>query len=167
MIKHYVKVALRNLVKQKRLSFINIIGLSIGLACFILFMLFAVNEFSYDRFHKKADNIYRVCEWVQGMPGREPRGDAFGGTPMGPALKADFADVKEYVRIQSSFNEKFVKAGESVSRSGLAFADPALFQVFSFPLLQGTAATALNDLHKVVLTKEKAVQLFGTTDVLG
>ncbi|MBD0288055.1 MAG: ABC transporter permease, partial [Flavisolibacter sp.] len=167
MIKHYVKVALRNLVKQKRLSFINIIGLSIGLACFILFMLFAVNEFSYDRFHKKAANIYRVCEWVQGMPGREPRGDAFGGTPMGPALKADFADVKEYVRIQSSFNEKFVKAGESVSRSGLAFADPALFQVFSFPLLQGTAATALNDPHKVVLTKEKAIQLFGTTDVLG
>src|SRR4028118_378791 len=99
MIKHYVKVALRNLVKQKGLSFINIIGLSIGLACFILFMLFGINEFSYDRFHKNAAHIYRVCEWVQGMPDREPGGEAFGGTPIGPALKADFADVKEYVRI--------------------------------------------------------------------
>jgi putative ABC transport system permease protein len=60
MIKHYFKIALRNLGRQKILSFINISGLSIGLACFSLFLLYAVNEFSFDRFHKNADNVYRV-----------------------------------------------------------------------------------------------------------
>ena len=59
MIKHYLKIAFRNLVKQKGLAFINIAGLSIGLACFSLFLLYAINEFSFDRFHKNAKNIHR------------------------------------------------------------------------------------------------------------
>ena len=72
MIKHYFKIALRSLGRQKVLSFINISGLSIGLACFILFLLFAVNEFNFDRFHKNASNIYRVYRWTEAMKGRMP-----------------------------------------------------------------------------------------------
>ena len=63
MVIHYIRVALRNLERQKALAFINILGLSIGLACFTLFLLYAVNEFSYDRFHTNASNIYKVYNW--------------------------------------------------------------------------------------------------------
>ena len=69
MVKHYFKIALRNLGRQKILSFINVLGLSIGLACFALFLLYAVNEFNFDRFHKNADNIYRVYSWSEGSRG--------------------------------------------------------------------------------------------------
>src|SRR5918994_42120 len=161
MLSHYFKVAVRNLVKQKKLAFINVFGLSIGLACFILFMLYAVNEMSYDRFHKNGSNIYRVAEWIQGFPNRPPGGEAYGGTPLGPAMKEDFADVREFVRIQHGFQEIFIKASNKVSRSNLSFADPNIFTVFSFKLVEGTATTALNNPRNVVLTREKAIQLFG------
>ncbi|WP_121355037.1 ABC transporter permease [Flavisolibacter nicotianae] len=165
MFFHNLKIAFRNLAKQKVLSFINISGLSIGLGCFVLFLLFAVHEFTYDRFHQNAANIYRVAEWIQ-TPERQG-GDAFGGTPLGPAIKADFSDVKAYARIQAGFDDKFVRVNNDVTRSKISFADPQLFKMFSFKTIAGDAFTALNDKQTVVLTKEKAIQLFGRTDVVG
>src|SRR3984893_688450 len=106
MILHYLKIAIRNMAKQKILAFINIFGLSVGLACFSLFMLYAVNEFSFDRFHKNASHIYRVYEWTEGLKGSEPGGDAWLYMPLGPAMKKDFPDVENYVRYQQSFDEK-------------------------------------------------------------
>lgn len=166
MIKNYFKLAFRNLWQQKVLASINIIGLSIGLACFILFLLFAVNQLSFDKFHKNANTIYRVVEWVQGIPNREPGGEAFEGTPLGPAMKQDFADVENYVRIQTGFDEKLIKVDNKVTRSKVSFADPQLFSVFSFKIIDGNAA-ALNSPRNVVITKEKALQLFGRTNVSG
>jgi putative ABC transport system permease protein len=167
MLQHYLRITLRNMAKQKSLTIINISGLSIGLACFILFMLFGVNEMNFDRFHKNASHIYRVAEWIQGFPNRPPGGEAYGGTPLGPAMKRDFPDVKEFVRIQTGFDEKFVKAGSEVSRSKISFADPQMFSVFSFRFLDGNAATALDKPQNLVLTKDKAIQLFGGTGVVG
>ena len=95
---HYIKIALRNLATQKTLAFINVAGLSIGLACFSLFLLYSVNELSFDRFHKNADNIYRVYEWTEGRPGTDAHGDAGLYMPLGPAMKHDFPDVENYVR---------------------------------------------------------------------
>src|SRR4026209_2613072 len=109
MIKHYFKIALRNLGRQKVLSFINISGLSIGLACFALFLLYSVNEFSFDRFHKNADNIYRVYRWTEAMNGEDPEGDTYTPSPLGPAMKADLPDVKEYVHLRESWGESFIK----------------------------------------------------------
>lgn len=88
MIRHYLKIAWRNLQRQKVLTLINISGLSIGLACFSLFLLYAVNEFSYDRFHAKAENIYRVYDWwdYTDRQGSEPS----SAMPLGPAMKQDF-----------------------------------------------------------------------------
>lgn len=166
MLLHNLKIAFRNLARQKVLSFINISGLSIGLGCFVLFLLFAVHEFTFDRFHKAAPNIYRVADWIQGVPGREG-GEAFGGTVLGPAIKSDFPDVKEFVRIQTGFEEKFVKVGNDVTNSIVSFADPQLFRVFNFKAIAGDPYSALKDKQTVVLTKEKAVQLFGRTDVVG
>ena len=95
MLKHYFKIALRNLGRQKILSFINISGLSIGLACFSLFLLYSVNEFSFDRFHKNADNVYRVYRWTEAMNNEEAGGDVYMPSPLGPAMKTDLPEVKE------------------------------------------------------------------------
>src|SRR6478609_5395058 len=151
MLKNYFKIALRNLQQQKTLTFINISGLSIGMACFSLFLLYAVNEFSYDRFNINAANIYRVVEWVEGSSSREPGGEAYGGTPAGPALKQDFPDVDKYARIQSGFDENFVRVGNSITRSTISFADADLFNMFSFKLLYGNAVTALKSRSSIVV----------------
>src|SRR5215510_5873498 len=117
MIKHYFKIAVRNLGRQKVLSFINIAGLSIGLACFALFLLYAVNEFGFDRFHKNAGNIYRMYRWVEPVRGEEARGTSYMAIPLGPALKQDFPEVENYVRVRDSWDEKFVRIDNKVIRS--------------------------------------------------
>jgi len=167
MILHYFKIAIRNLAKQKILAFINVFGLSVGIACFSLFLLYAVNEFSYDRFHKNADHIFRVAQWWTGNKDRGPSGDASVYTPLGPAMKQDFPDVENFVRFQSVWDEKFVRVDNKVSRIKISFADPQILNVFSFKLISGNAGDALKEPHNIVLTREKAMQLFGQADVTG
>ena len=167
MIKHYFKIAIRNLGRQKILSFINISGLSIGLACFSLFLLYAVNEFSFDRFHTNADNIYRVYRWTAAMNNEEAGGDVYMPSPLGPAMKTDLPEVKNYVRLQEGWGESFIKADGKVLRADVAYADPSLFSVFTFPLKYGTAHGALRELQNIVLTKAKAKELFGLDNVVG
>ncbi len=166
MIRHYLKIAFRNLLRQKVLSFINVIGLSLGLACFSLFLLFAVNEFSYNRFYKDAGRIFRVTQWWAGSKDREPGGTASMYTPFGPALKKDFADVQEFARFKGG-EQKFIKANDKVLRSDVSFADPQVLKIFSFPFLAGNATNALKDPDRIVLTKTTALQIFGETDVVG
>src|SRR5205085_5147915 len=98
MIRHYFKVALRNMNRQKVPAFINIIGLSLGIACFTLFLFYAVNEFSFDKFNKNASNIYLTFEWYQGSNGGDPVYGTYLPMPLGPALKQDLPDVENYVR---------------------------------------------------------------------
>ena len=165
MLKHFIRVAIRNLAKHRVLTLINVSGLSLGLACFSLILLFAVNEFSYDRWQEKAARIYRVDQaWTRddGTP------DAMAGLnmPLGPAMKKDFPDVEQYVRWSSS-DEQIMKVDNRVNRIHLSFADVSVFSVFSFPLLAGTAADALQDPHSLVLTRSTAVKLFGGWDVVG
>lgn len=165
MIKHYFKVAIRNLARRKVLALINVLGLSIGLACFTLFLLYAVHEFSYDRVHKNANNIYRVYDWwnFTERSGSEPSST----TPLGPAMKADLPDVKEFVRYKGGWGKNTVRVNEKIHQLDFSFADPQLFSVFTFPLLSGNAVNALQDPYNVVITKEKALQLFGKSDVVG
>ncbi len=162
MIKHFVKVALRSLRRQKVLSTINVLGLSMGLACFILFLLYAVNEFSYDRFHTQADDIYRVYRWKEAVNGQEASGDVYLPMPLAPALKQDLPDVQEYVRMQEPWGDSYVRIGDKVSRVRFTLADPQIFSVFDFKFKSGNSKTALNDIHNVVLTQKTARQLFGS-----
>ncbi len=166
MIKHYFKIALRNLGRQKVLSFINIIGLSLGLACFFLFLLYAVNEFNFDRFHKNADNTYRLYRWTIPMNGEKAEGDTYLPSPAGPAMRQDLPDVENYVRLQAGWGESFIKTDGNVTRMPVSYADPSLFSVFSFPLKYGSK-DALKELQNLVITREKAKQLFGTDNVVG
>ncbi|MDR3713644.1 MAG: ABC transporter permease [Puia sp.] len=161
MFKNYLKIAWRNLGKQKILSFISVFGLSLGIACFSLCLLYSVNEFSFDSFHRNARDIYRV-----NIRTGEEGGSIFLPMPAGPALKRDLPGVENYIRYIGYYTA-FLKTGEKESRGVLSLADPSFFSAFSFKLKSGDPATALQGLQSLVLTEETARNLFGTTDVVG
>src|SRR6476659_4560922 len=134
MIKQYFKIAIRNLLKQKGLALINVMGLSIGIACFSLFLLYAVNEFSFDRFHKHGDHIYRVYRATEAMGEQQAEADVYLPMPLGSAFKQDLPDVEEYVRMMEAWRPDFIKADGKISNLEVSFADPNFFTMFSFPL---------------------------------
>lgn len=166
MIMHYLKIGLRNIRQQKLLAFINVTGLSVGLACFTIFLLYAIKEFSYDRFNTNADNIYRVYDWwaftgEKARSGIEPS----SATPLGPAMKRDLPEVTEFVRVKDGGNT--VRVDGKNQAVHILFADPSLFSVFTFPLISGNPSTVLNDPHNIVITEATAKQLFGADDPVG
>ncbi|MBI1782387.1 MAG: ABC transporter permease [Sphingobacteriales bacterium] len=168
MIKHYFKIAIRSIARQKILSGINVLGLSIGIACFSLFLLFAVNEFNFDRFHKDAKNIYQVYLWNDAYGDNEAEGRIHHPMPLAAAMKQDFPEVMDYTRFRNAWSENFVRiASNDVRRVKISYADPHFFNIFSFKLKYGNAATALNDLYSLVITKTKANELFGSDNVIG
>jgi putative ABC transport system permease protein len=164
MLRHYFTIAVRILERQKLSAFINVLGLSIGLACFSLFLLYGVNEFSYDRFHTNQNSIYRVYDWWKytERQGAEPS----SSTPLGPALKSDIADVEEFVRVMGG-GEHIVRVDGRLLSAKLTFADPQILSVFTFPLLEGDASNALSDPNNIVVTKSVATKLFGDVDPIG
>ena len=166
MLRNYLKVALRNLWKNKGYSAINIIGLAAGLATCLLIVMYVWDELSYDRFHEKADRIYRVDSDIK-----------FGGTdmklavssdPMGATLKRDYPQVEQFTRIYASEGRKLIKKGnEFVTEPHIAYVDSTFFDVFSFPLITGNPKTALNDPNTAVISQTGAKKYFGTEDVIG
>ena len=165
MLRHYFRIAFRNLGRHKVLTVINILGLSLGLACFSLILVFAVNEFSYDNWHVKAARIYRVDETFVRKDG-QTLGTSGGNMSVGPAFRQDFPDVEDAVRISAS-DEKLMKGNNGTMRLDMSFADPGFFTMFSFPLLSGAPEQVLLDPHNIVVTRSKAIQLFGTADAVG
>jgi putative ABC transport system permease protein len=166
MLKHYAKVAIRSLSRQKAITLINIAGLSTGIACFILFLLYCVNELSFDRFHKNEKDIYRVYEWTTAVDG-STNGSLSLPMPLGPALQKDLPGIVNYVRIKQPGEESFVRTGNDVHRLSISYADPQFFSVFSFPIKYGNVRTALQGINNLVLTESKARTIFGTGDVVG
>lgn len=160
MLQNYLKIALRDLWKNKGIAAINIFGLSIGLACFALFALYGLNEFSFDRFHEKAERLYVVHRSVGELNGQPPRKDIFLPMPLGPALAADLPDVAQYTRLQGA-GELFLRSPKGTLKEDVSFADSSFFNLFSFPFLYGDPATALSGVSSVVLTKTMAQKLFG------
>ena len=171
MLRNFLKIALRNLQKQKVLAFINVFGLSTGIACFVLLLLFSANELSFDKFHKNAADIYRPYIWNEAWAGNPAIGytDYSGPTPapLGEAMKKEIPGIQSIVRLQLPWGENLVRSGKAVLRTGLTFADPSFFSIFTFPLKYGSNAAALVHLNDIVLTESKAKQLFGTDDAVG
>ncbi|HEX6168468.1 MAG TPA: ABC transporter permease [Chitinophagaceae bacterium] len=166
MFKNYFKIAWRNLVKNKTFSFINIIGLASGLACFILIALYVADELSYDRFNEKAGRIYRINSDI--VFGGNKLHLAVASDPMGATLKKDYPQVEEYVRFFSSSGSKLVKKGnEYIREHSVAHADSTLFGVFTLPVIAGDAKTALNEPNTVVISESAAKKYFSTTDAVG
>lgn len=167
MLQNYIKIAWRNLLQHKTLSFINIAGLSIGIACFSLFILYAVNEFNYDRFHENADQIFRVYRWTAPMNGRTAEGDPNLPMPLGAAFKDEFPEVKEVVRFRQAWRKDLIRIDREAHQVAVTYADPQVFDVFTFPLKYGNPSKALENPKNIVLTEKIALQLFGEANPIG
>ena len=167
MLISYIRIALRNLARQRGLSLINIFGLSVGIACFSLFMLYAVNELNFDNFHANERNIYRVFQQNEAVGGNPANAMPYHPMPLGPAIKQDLPGIENYVRFLDNWGTSFIKTGEGVFRDEVSFADPCFFSVFSFKLKYGDPATALQNLQNIVLTETEARKLFGVDNAIG
>ena len=166
MIKNYLKIAWRNLLKNRTFSLINIAGLAAGLACFILIALYVADELSYDRFNEKASRIYRINSDI--VFGGNKLHMAVTADPMGAALKNDYPEVEQYVRIYGSSGAKLVKKGNTfINEQHVAHADSTLFDVFTLPAISGDTKNALNEPNTVVITESTAKKYFGTADAVG
>lgn len=176
MLRNYWKVALRYLLRYKGYTAINILGLSVGITCCILIMLFVKSEFSYDRFNTKAGRIYRA--WVD----EKDQGKDFINTvtpiPMGPALQANLPDVESTCRIYN-FNSLVKKgnntsgAGDNADQAGNGFnesvhmVDPSLFRLFDFPLREGDRQNPFPNDNSIILTESLAKKYFGNKEAMG
>jgi len=167
MFKSYFKVALRNLKRFKAYSLINIAGLAVGMACCFLILLFVKDELSYDRYHKNSDQIYRLIIEVN-VEGKKTLG-AITPPPMGPALVNDFPEAINAARfIRTSREEVLISHGDKeFYERRFFFADPSVFDVFSFPLIRGDPEASLKEPYSVVITEEIAEKYFGDEDPLG
>ncbi|HVX28826.1 MAG TPA: ABC transporter permease [Parafilimonas sp.] len=165
MFKNYFKIALRNLARNKVYSFINIAGLSIGLACAMLIILYVKDEVSYDRFHKNVNNIYRITTQGIDKNGVKGRKDPNTGYLQGPRFAQNVPEIKAFVRVQSGSEN--IKLGTEVKDQDLLYADSTFFDVFSFPLIAGNPHTCLTDPLSVVISADEAKKEFGTTNAIG
>jgi len=165
MLKNYAKVTLRNILKHRGYSFINITGLSIGMACCIFIMLWVFHELSYDRFHENADTLYRVEE------DQHYSGDIYHVTvtpfPIAPAFKEEIPEVIDATRLVW-FGTVLLKYKEKAFfENNIRAVDPSFFQMFTFPLIKGDINTVLDDLYSIVISEEVAEKYFGSEEPLG
>ena len=163
MLKNYFKIALRNLIRHKGFSFINISGLAAGMACTILILLWVNDELSYDKFFRNADNTYLVL-----------RGDKSGmmavtSKMLAPALKQELPEVKKstsFMQLPESF-QFLIQNGNIGFEENVIVADSNFFKVFSYKFMEGNPATALSSPNSIVITEEVAKKYFGSQNAIG
>lgn len=165
MIRNYLKIAFRTLLKYKSYTFINVLGLAIGLASTILILLFINHEISYDKHYQNSERIYRICTSGKIKSGEFE--DAKTTVPLYEALIRDYPAVEKAVRIYP-IRESILKVDENIYlEDKLFFADSTLFDVFSISMIKGNPDKALTEPNKVVVTEFTAKKLFGETNPLG
>ncbi|HET6996724.1 MAG TPA: ABC transporter permease [Chitinophagaceae bacterium] len=166
MIKNYFKTAWRNLRKNKTFSAINIFGLSVGIAAFLLIVNYLRFEYSYDDAHVKKGRIYRVPMMVKEKDGKEQT-FAFTYPAVAPALKKDFPEIEEVARFRRQGGIVTYGDQKIVENSSIFYADPSLFKIFSFRFAKGSPVTAFKELNDAVITEETAKKYFGNDDPIG
>ncbi|MFA9452648.1 MAG: ABC transporter permease [Candidatus Aminicenantaceae bacterium] len=167
MLKNYLLIAWRNLNKNKGYSLLNILGLAVGMAVFVLIFLYVQHELSFDRWHENADRIFRV---VQHQPGNMYLGsDRFAVTqaPLAAALMQEFPEVVAATRLDSSGNVLLTYGEKNFLEKNVHWADPYLFKVFSIELLRGDPETALTDPNSILFSETVARKFFGDQDPIG
>jgi len=161
MFKNYFKTAFRNLRKNKLYSAINIFGLTVGLAACLLIGVYINHELGYDKFNVNADRIVRAT--MEYKNSETINKTATTGTKPGPQFKRTFPSIEEYVR--TFITHRVIKNGDKVfDEPGVLYADQPFFKIFSFPIIEGNAATALDAPDKIVITKSTAKKYFGNED---
>jgi len=167
MLRNYFKIALRNLLKYKFISGINLFGLTVGLTCCLLILAYIINELSYDKYHPGAKNIYRV-ERTFMNPETGALSLELGSVapPFAPFLLNDFKEIKKLTRLLSNGNTSFKYDDKIFNEQNVYFADENLFSIFKVEVLRGNPAKALNDPYSVMLSQEIAKKYFGNDDPL-
>lgn len=165
MFKNYFTTAYRFIKRNKFFSLVNIIGLSSGLAVCILIALFVVDEFSYDHYNHNIDRIFRIESDIS------VNGNGINTTyvpaPMANQMVKDFPQVENVVRIRNQGFALIKKEGKNIMESNVVAADPSLFQVFTLPMIQGSAANALKETNSIVISQKAAKKYFNSTNVIG
>jgi putative ABC transport system permease protein len=162
----YFKIALRKLKMQKAFSFINIAGLAVGMAACILILIWVQDELSYDKFHKNAGQIFRINS--EDTSGGKTFLQAGSPAPLGQAMADELPEVMSFTRVQSGWTRWRLSRGENLYlEEFLAAVDPAFFEIFRFPFIQGDPKTALSGRYSIVLTEDLAHKMFGTEDPMG
>ena len=169
MIKNYIKTAFRGFMKNKGFTFINIIGLALGLATCMLIVFYVFDELSYDRYNTKADRIYRLNEDIKF--GGSTNSLAITSAPMAAALKNEFPEIEQTVRFWNKGGNQAKKGLQNINER-MVYADPSIFSVFTLPMISGSPSTALTEPHSVVMTERAAKKYFngaskGYRDVVG
>lgn len=166
MFNNYLTIVIRLLLRYRGYSLINVLGLAIGIAGCVLMVLYVYDEFSYDQYHQNKDRIYRlaVSETAQG------RLDVWAKSPSawGPALAQEFPEIEEITRVRPPASSWLIRYGEKrFYEDNFVFADSTVFKVFTIPLVQGNAHTALTEPHSVVLSASMAQKYFGDENPIG
>ena len=166
MLRNYLLIAFRNLRKHKTFSFINITGVAVGLACFLLIALYVRDELSYDRYNTNADRIYRVTRTFLSSDGTPSLKLAQAAPPFGPLIKQDFPEAEQVVRTID--NSGLIRYGEhSFNEKDMFFAEANLFKVFDFHLLSGNPDQALVNPFSIMFSRPMAEKYFGTENPVG
>ena len=164
MLKHYFKTAMRNFMKYKTLSLVNIMGLSTGLACCILILLFIKDELSFDQFHNNIDNIYQLtCNRIEKDGTREQF--AIAAMVQGPAFKKEIPEIETFTRVNQK--QLVIKKDNEAFTENITWVDDNFFSVFSFSLIRGDKKNVFSSQRSIVLTAEAAKKYFGSIDVIG
>ncbi len=166
MFKNYLKIAWRNLWKNKASSFINMLGLTIGLSSCLLIGLYIQHELSYDNFELKGSRIARVIMFYKFSGGDEAKGGNYTSARVAPVFKQTFPEIESAVRMVSK-NKVVQYQDKMIDEKSFMYADPSFFQIFSFHLTGGNATTALNASNRVVVTESTAKRYFGNENPVG
>ncbi|HLX92938.1 MAG TPA: ABC transporter permease [Puia sp.] len=165
MLKNYIKIAFRNLLRYKVISSINLFGLMVGLTCCLLILAYILNELSYDRFNKNANRIYRVTRTFNNQDGNVSLRLSTISPPFAPYLLNDFPDIEKMTRILNN-GYVAVRYKDKLFNEDVFFADENLFDVFSVKLMEGNPANALSVPFTVMLDEPMAKKYFGNEDPL-
>lgn len=167
MIRNYLKVAVRNLLKHKGYTFINVLGLAVGIAASVLIFLYVTHEMSYDKFHEKADRTYRItADWSNNGDSRIHQ----LGTPfiLAQTIREKYPEVEAITQLSGPLGDVIIRYRDTAFKETDVFAaESSFFDVFSFPLLEGSPGTSLDDPNMIVITGSLAQKYFGDEDPLG
>ncbi len=165
MVLNYLRIAFRNLKKDKISSIINIVGLAVGITCFLLLVLFILDDLSYDKDYPNADRLYRAYVKLK-LGENESIGSKTCG-PLGPTLLRDFPEVETYARMGYFGNQIFKYKDKSFREWSIYWVDSTFFEIFQLEFLSGDPKTALTKPNTIVITEETAKKYFGNEDPIG
>lgn len=164
MFKNYIKIAFRNIKKQKGYAFINISGLAIGMAACLMILLWVHDELNFDSYHENADRIYRLT--IDANLGTQMKAPV-SPTPAGPALVEEYPEVLQSARLTRPNRSPVIVGENEYFEENVAFADNSVFEIFSFPFLEGDPKTALGTAYSAVITESIARKYFGSESPIG